>query len=216
VCLKHIERSLSSTWVNQKKMVVWRLSTPHTDPRLGKWKAATARLRSAMLTFIQHLLYYSTVEVLDRNYKSFAASIESSESVDHLIVEHGQFLYTCMTDMMITHLDLLTVQDKLFQDCRNFVSLMDRANTWMSLIDEKALPAADRVGAQRPRGRSGQEYTNDELMSLLEQRLEALSEKFARHMHNFIETINDSASQESTIRLIIGARLEMLFTNAQP
>jgi gamma-tubulin complex component 2 len=52
--LKHIERNLNNSWVEQAKSKVWRATS--SNERLNEWKIKAVKLRVKMLLFVQQVL----------------------------------------------------------------------------------------------------------------------------------------------------------------
>ena len=70
---KHVERQLCSTWQDQQ-------ITKQLD--LGRAMARSYALRQRMLHFVQNLIYYITVEVLEPRWHSLIVDIKKAGTVD--------------------------------------------------------------------------------------------------------------------------------------
>lgn len=68
-----------------------------------------------MISFVQHVLYFCTSEVIEPNWQEFMRKLpvegETSgiKTVDGLMSEHVDFLDTCLKGCMLTNGDLLKV-----------------------------------------------------------------------------------------------------------
>jgi gamma-tubulin complex component 2 len=105
--LKHIERVLSSMWLDQKAPV-WREPLP-MHPELDKWRNRVFLLRAKMLAFVQQVLSFSALDVLEPNWKKFEERIVGVKTVDELMRDHVDFLDTCLKGCMLTNSKLLKV-----------------------------------------------------------------------------------------------------------
>ena len=106
--LKHVERVLCSMWLDQKA-AIWRESLP-SHPDFDNWRKRLFVLRAKMLAFIQQLLSFSTLDVLEPNWKKFEESLKKVKTVDELIRDHLDFLDTCLKGCMLTNSRLLRVR----------------------------------------------------------------------------------------------------------
>jgi len=116
--LKHIERVLSSMWLDQK-LPVWRKPLPN-HPDLDKWRNKVFLLRARMLALVQQILSFTTLDVLEPNWKKFEDRIRDIRTVDDLLRDHVDFLDTCLKGCMLTNPKLLKAYSKLIVTCSTF------------------------------------------------------------------------------------------------
>lgn len=62
-----------------------------------------------MLAFIQQILGFATVEVLEPNWRKLEAKLTNVTTVDQLLRDHVDFLDTCLKECMLTSSKLLRV-----------------------------------------------------------------------------------------------------------
>jgi hypothetical protein len=106
--LKHIERVLSAMWMDQKAPI-WRKPVPE-HAEFDKWRNRTFLLRAKMLAFVQQVLSFATLDVLEPNWKKFEDRLKNVKTVDELMRDHVDFLDTCLKGCMLTNSKLLKVR----------------------------------------------------------------------------------------------------------
>jgi gamma-tubulin complex component 2 len=62
-----------------------------------------------MLAFVQQILAFATVEVLEPNWRKLEAKLGKVTTVDQLLRDHVDFLDTCLKECMLTSSKLLRV-----------------------------------------------------------------------------------------------------------
>lgn len=123
--LKHVEQSLSSTWIEHKTSPWRRPSRPlETSPNdaaspssndwyadFENWRKRVFLLRARMLAFVQQILAFATFEVLEPNWRKLEGKLEAGkvETVDQLLRDHVDFLGTCLKECMLTSEKLIKV-----------------------------------------------------------------------------------------------------------
>lgn len=116
--LRHLENSLVECWGEQGKSTTWKHRS--RNPRIEIWKRRAWTLRARMLVFVQQLIYYCTAEVIEPNWVSLMARLNSQDgnanedggvkrTVDELMQDHVDFLATCLKECMLTNSKLLRV-----------------------------------------------------------------------------------------------------------
>jgi len=103
--LKHIEQCLSQIWIDQKSDV-WKAAVPW-HPELEAWRRRVWVLRARMLTIIQQIISYVTMEALEPNWRNLEAKIGKVTTVDQLLRDHVDFLDTCLKECMLTNAKIL-------------------------------------------------------------------------------------------------------------
>lgn len=113
--LKHIEQNLSQMWIDQKAYV-WKVSpkgsktgSPSWHSELEKWRRRVWVLRARMLTVVQQIISYVTMEVLEPNWRNLEAKLGKVTTVDQLLRDHVDFLDTCLKECMLTNAKILKV-----------------------------------------------------------------------------------------------------------
>lgn len=104
--LKHVEQMLLSMWIDHKAPN-WRVPIAHSD--LNRWRSRVFVLRARMLAFVQQILAFATVEVLEPNWRKLEAKLTKVNTVDQLLRDHVDFLDTCLKECMLTSSKLLRV-----------------------------------------------------------------------------------------------------------
>lgn len=212
--LKHIERMLDNSWVSQVKSKVWRHVSDNQE--LEEWKKRATRLRSKMLLFIQQVLYYFTLEVIEPNWGRFQDRLYEAKNADLLMAQHVYFLDTCMKESMLTNEKLLRVQMKLFTACRLLGEYMLQREKSIVLVDSDMLTDQEKLKLKlkRPNNKNGEEMTAEELVMWLNATLSQYESRFDHHLKILIEALNYYAATETTAFLSLSSQLEVaLFQN---
>jgi gamma-tubulin complex component 2 len=108
--LKHAEQSLGAMWVEQKAGP-WRAQAPpgSNGEAFGAWRARVLLLRTRMLAFVQQVLAFAAIEVLEPNWRRLEEKLAQVRTVDQLLRDHVDFLDTCLKECMLTSSKLLKV-----------------------------------------------------------------------------------------------------------
>lgn len=116
--LKYLESQLSSTWHSHNSSIVWCHKSSARS--LEIWKRRVWTLRARMIVFVQQLLYFCTLEVIEPNWQSLMSSLKAKDgsldgsgkpdrTVDELMQDHVDFLDTCLKGCMLTNGKLIRV-----------------------------------------------------------------------------------------------------------
>lgn len=212
--LKHIERNLNNSWVEQTKSKVWREGGANNH-RLNDWKVKAIKLRVKMLLFVQQVLYFSTMEVIEPNWTKFESSLLDSKTVDSLMEQHVFFLDTCMKECMLTNQKLLKLQAKLFMACRMFGEFLLQRTKTLIQISPEILPPEERANLKKVIGKNGEELGPEDLINWLETTLNQYEASFDHHLKVLMEALNYYAATETSVLLSLCARLEVCFSSSQ-
>lgn len=205
--LKNIERNLNNSWIESMKSKAWRQQS--SINRLEQWKKRATNLRVKMLLFVQQVLYFCTMEVIEPNWAKLEAKLQNSKTVDLLMEQHVYYLDSCMKECMLTNQKLLKLQAKLYMACRMFGEfLLQRTKTLLS-IDPSVLSPTERVNMKKVVGKDGQELSPEELLTWLENTLSQYESSFDHHLKVLMEALNYFAATETTVLLSLSARLEV-------
>lgn len=206
--LKNIERQFNKAWIEQTKSSVWKHKSE--NHRLMAWKTAATKLKTRMLLFIQQVLYFCTMEVIEPNWGKLIKSLESARNVDLVIKQHLHYLDTCLKECLLTNPKLLKVQAKLFVACRMFAEFLLVRQKTLVLVDPTVLPERERAGLKKMVSKSGQELTPNDLMEYLQSTLSQYESSFDHHLKVFMEALSYYAATESSVFLSLCARLEVV------
>jgi len=114
---KYVEKLLGQVWISHK--IVRNYSFP-----TSQWYNNAFALRHRMLHFIQNLLYYITIEVLEPSWQLFVEKIRKVDNVDQVISTHMELLNVCMKESMLTNPALLQSAIKLIKLCETFANFI--------------------------------------------------------------------------------------------
>ncbi|CAN6609321.1 spindle pole body component Spc97p [Trichomonascus vanleenenianus] len=205
--LKNIERTFNNSWCDTMKSPAWRHQSEIA--RLNAWKRKATNLRVRMLLFVQQVLYFCTMEVIEPNWSKLETSLERAKTVDSLIEQHVYYLDTCMKECMLTNQKLLKLQAKLFMACRMFGEFLLQRSKTLIQIDPTALPERERHTVKRVVDKNGEQLSPEELLTWLESTLQQYENSFDHHLKVLMEAINYFAATETTVLLSLGALLEV-------
>ncbi|KAG8835465.1 hypothetical protein FRC17_003032 [Serendipita sp. 399] len=116
--LKHVEQMLTSMWIDHKAPN-WRVPTSE-HAEFTQWRSRVFVLRARMLAFVQQILAFATVEVLEPNWRKLEAKLGKVPTVDQLLRDHVDFLDTCLKECMLTSSKLLRVYSRMLVTCSTF------------------------------------------------------------------------------------------------
>lgn len=177
--LRHLESQLSATWQTHNNAVVF--SHRSSARSLEIWKRRVWTLRARMTVFVQQLLYFCTLEVIEPNWQSLMSRLKAKDgtidgsgkpdrTVDELMQDHVDFLDTCLKGCMLTNSKLirvcrrshvrcrkkltrcLQIHSKLMQTCTIFAAYTN----WLSRELEKSDP--DLVSNIQPPNMSNEQW----------------------------------------------------------
>ncbi|RYP38161.1 hypothetical protein DL767_002678 [Monosporascus sp. MG133] len=232
--LRHLESQLSTTWQTHNSAIVW--SYRSSVRRMEIWKRRVWTLRARMIVFVQQLLYFCTLEVIEPNWQSLMSRLKAKDgsldgsgkpdrTVDELMQDHVDFLDTCLKGCMLTNGKLIRIHSKLMQTCTVFAAYTN----WLSRELEKADP--DLIGPIKPPNMSDEQWrrfqaaksqkpshndsasSNSQLQDE-ETRINNLFEiikkwetNFSRHLQILLDALNHYAATETVVLLSLCARL---------
>ncbi|KAI0132750.1 spindle pole body component alp4 [Xylariales sp. AK1849] len=231
--LRHLESQLSTTWHSHNSGIVWCHKSSARN--LEIWKRRVWTLRARMIVFVQQLLYFCTLEVIEPNWQSLMSRLKAKDgsldgsgkpdrTVDELMQDHVDFLDTCLKGCMLTNGKLIRIHSKLMQTCTVFATYTN----WLSRELEKADP--DLIGNIKPPNMSDEQWKryqaartqkshNDSTSSNSqlhdeEARINNLFEiikkwetNFSRHLQILLDALNHYAATETVVLLSLCARL---------
>ncbi|KAI1351367.1 Spc98 family-domain-containing protein [Xylaria sp. FL0043] len=229
--LKHLESQLSTAWQTHNTGFVW--SYRSSVRKLEIWKRRVWTLRARMVVFVQQVLYFCTLEVIEPNWHSLMSRLKAKDgssdgsgkpdrTVDELMQDHVDFLDTCLKGCMLTNGKLIKIHSKLMQTCTMFATYTN----WLSRESEKADP--DLVGHVKPPNMSekqwarfqatksqrssndssfnGQGSDEDHISNLFEI-IKKWETNFSRHLQILLDALNHYAATETVVLLSLCARL---------
>ncbi|TRX98335.1 hypothetical protein FHL15_000980 [Xylaria flabelliformis] len=230
--LKYLESQLSTTWQTHNTGIVW--SHKSSARKLEIWKRRVWTLRARMVVFVQQLLYFCTLEVIEPNWQSLMSRLKAKDgsldgsgkpdrTVDELMQDHVDFLDTCLKGCMLTNGKLIRIHSKLMQTCTVFAAYTN----WLSRELEKADP--DLIGPIKPpnmskkqwarfqtakaQKSSGESASNSQIqddegrISNLFEIIKKWEINFSRHLQILLDALNHYAATETVVLLSLCARL---------
>ncbi|GAB5365546.1 hypothetical protein AAMO2058_001067600 [Amorphochlora amoebiformis] len=114
---KHVEAELCKAWLHQQLFKELNVA--------GTFKGAYL-LRQRMLHFLQNLVYYMMVEVLEPNWHTMVSRLREAKSVDDVLRVHNSFLDTCLTQCLLNSQHLFKTLTKLMTTCLDFTEHVKR------------------------------------------------------------------------------------------
>ncbi|GLI82084.1 gamma tubulin complex Spc97/GCP2 subunit Alp4 [Penicillium ochrochloron] len=215
--LRHVETLLVTSWADQNKVASWRHKP--SDRRLELWKRRAWNLRAKMLIFVQHLLYFSTAEVIEPNWVALMDRVNGADAngsevtvngskqvnrtVDELMQDHVDFLDTCLKECMLTQAKLLKIHSKLMTCCTMF-------GQWTASSLSRALSSADPdLAGDKAGGPDARPYDPSRIVKL-EETLKRYEDHFNRHLRILMDSLNYFAATESVVLLKLAHSLSSI------
>ncbi|EGD88486.2 hypothetical protein H112_03407 [Trichophyton rubrum D6] len=212
--LRHLETLLVNSWQEHSKSTSWKHKS--SDRKVELWKRRAWTLRAKMLVFVQQLLYFCTVEVMEPNWQILMNRVngdgtEATEvtvngtkqvnrTVDELMQDHVDFLDTCLKECMLTQGKLLKIHSKLMTCCTMFAS-------WSASSLTRSLASADPDLS----GSIDSSKTYDPLrLAKLEDTLKRYEDHFSRHLRILMDSLNYFAATESVVLLKLAHSLSAI------
>nr|CUU97521.1 hypothetical transcript [Hymenolepis microstoma] len=115
---RHVERHLSSSWAMRKA------ARRATDVGALAFNTAFI-LGQRMLTYIQSLQHYMTIEVIEPNWQAFYQFLNKADNLDEVLEAHEKCLEYCMDDCLLTSPDLLALVGKLNAICIQYANCLN-------------------------------------------------------------------------------------------
>lgn len=109
--LKHAERVMCGCWKNHQAIRKLDVDGGHNQAQI---------LRMKMLSFLQNVLYYMTVEVIEPNWQEFMRAARKTKTVDELIQRNKDFLATTTQQCFLSNQRLLTILFQMINICLTF------------------------------------------------------------------------------------------------
>ncbi|KAI5813874.1 gamma-tubulin complex component protein [Pyronema omphalodes] len=200
--LRHLEGLLSQSWKEHTTVYTWKHRSKY--PQVERWKRRAWNLRARMLVFVQQLLYFCTMEVIEPNWAKLMKRLDEVKTVDQLMQHHVDFLDTCLKECMLTNSKLLKIHAKLLTTCGMFSSYTSHLSRSLIAADpELAAPSARfEEGAEAPQ-------FDPENMVKLNENLGKYEHNFGRHLKILLDALNYFAATETVVLLSLCARLQM-------
>jgi len=137
---KYIERRLVGVWQDQQAFRELQSLRGALGP--------TFLLRQRMLHFLQNLVYYMMVEVIEPNWLELEKSVwdcaAKDRTVDDIIHVHSTFLRKSLEACLLTNRDLLRSLTKLLSTCLLFSDQMKKFMEATKVEDDKRLVATEK------------------------------------------------------------------------
>lgn len=179
--LKTLERSLSELWLDHSSNPLWK---QRTHPALEKWKQKLFMLRWRMAFFVQQLLAFQMMEVVEPNYLELQRKLSNVKTVDQLMKDHFAFLNTTRKELMFTDLRYLELHSQLTNVINVFVENRTRFQDQMRLETQRWKEAGgDKRSVPEP--------------ALQEATVEFVA-KFHKHWDKYAKTYKDVVNLLST------------------
>ncbi|KAI0009729.1 Spc98 family-domain-containing protein [Xylariaceae sp. FL0662B] len=230
--LRHMESQLSIAWQTHSNGIVWC----HKSSRkvLETWKRRVWTLRARMMVFIQQLLYFCTLEVIEPNWQALMSRLKAKDgssdgsskpdrTVDELMQDHVDFLDTCLKGCMLTNGKLIRIHAKLMQTCTYFTAYTNHLTRELEKADPdlmgpvkppnmteeqwKRLLTARAQRAANENASNSPPMDDETRMKYLFDTLKKYEVSFGRHLQILLDALNHYAATETVVLLSLCARL---------
>ena len=141
-CAKHVERRLVGIWRDHQGMKELQSLRGSLGP--------TFLLRQRMLHFLQNLIYYMMLEVVEPQWSEMEAAITScciertERTIDDILQVHMQFLQKALEACLLTNRDLVRALTKLLKTCLLFSDQMSLFMKATKIEDDRHNVAAEK------------------------------------------------------------------------
>jgi len=156
------------------------------------------------ISFIQNVLHYATMEVIEPNWAKMESEIfSSSTSADEVITSHAKFLETTARECMLLRPTLLNLYESILQTCSK---LCDACEDFERSEDE-----AEKMknNNEEARNADGDYDDREEQIEEFLHRIEFISSEFDERTVAFIVALKEAARFESKFESLI-SRVEPL------
>ena len=97
-----------------------------------------------MLHFVQNVLQYITVEVIEPRFRGLLRDIREAEDVEAVMATHAEFVNACMRDCMLHDIDMLDRLGAVQRICLNLSAIAESSGA-ASTGSSYAPDAAERA-----------------------------------------------------------------------
>ena len=104
-----------------------------------------------MLHFMQNMLYYMMVEVLEPRHHQLEKNIRNANTVDEVLEYHSEFLDTCLKECLLSNHELIKLLTKIMTVCLLFSEQIEHF-TESNRVDDFASSPRGNEGEHRTRG----------------------------------------------------------------
>ena len=112
---KLIEHQLCNVWIGNKFL-------KHCALKDARWYAMVFALRNRMLAFVQNLIHYTTIEVIEPHWRNFEKKLRKVQTLGEVLTLHHEFLAACLTDSLLLNIDFCKQLYKLLGACVVFTN----------------------------------------------------------------------------------------------
>lgn len=196
---KHVELELCRVWLQMQ-------TTKELDIRAAMGHSYS--LRQRMIHFVQNLLYYVTVEVLEQRWHELDKNIRKSKNIDEVMERHNNFLDTCLKESLLTNQALHKIVTKLMATCLLFAKEMKSFYDGIVLNEHEGGDGEDKNGVAKrsPRLSRNTATRRATERSKEEQKRVAAYEDRKTRIDVQSQHIRKHVTQESYLRMLRGFR----------
>lgn len=116
---KYVERELEECWRQQSRAKGPLRKAPSSFVR-------SFALRNRMLQFVRNILYYTTADVLEPNWRILEANIRKSATIDDLMQYHTRFLDLSVEQSLLSNEKHLKVVKNIAETCISFAAYTEK------------------------------------------------------------------------------------------
>eukprot|EP00177_Eucheuma_denticulatum_P000100 GFKZ01000173.1.p1 GENE.GFKZ01000173.1~~GFKZ01000173.1.p1 ORF type:complete len:713 (-),score=85.62 GFKZ01000173.1:1678-3816(-) len=190
---KYVERELEECWKY------------HIRAKGPLWKAPSSivrsfALRNRMLQFIRNILYYTTADVLEPNWRVMEVNIRRASTVDELMMHHAKFLDISVEQSLLSNETHLRVFKSVAETCISFATYSEKYSyMFRSMMDLESVEEELRTH-NYSRTLSKFETAFDMHLGKLLDGLSAFSKKRANdHLSNLCERLDVDGFYNRTV-----------------
>lgn len=192
---KYVERELEECWRHQSQMKGPLRKAPRSFVR-------SFALRNRMLQFVRNILYYTTADVLEPNWRALESGVRKSATVDELMQHHAQFLDLSVEQSLLSNEKHLKVFKNVSETCISFAAYTEKFSSLFGAEQSSDEIEEDLRGRNYPTTLAKFETAFDMHLGKLLDGLSAVSKKRANaHLSNLCDRLDiDGFYSRSTER----------------
>lgn len=116
---KYVERELEECWRQHSQAKGSLRKTPSSFVR-------SFALRNRMLQFVRNILYYTTADVLEPNWRVLEANVQKAVTIDELMQYHTRFLDMSVEQSLLSNEKHLRVFKNIAETCISFAAYTEK------------------------------------------------------------------------------------------
>eukprot|EP00871_Galdieria_phlegrea_P003505 jgi/Galph1/4155/GphlegSOOS_G2864.1 len=132
--------------IHRKLEDAWMLLKMHKKRCRHAWMSNSYIIFHRMIHFLDSVLYYDFMEVIEPHWKAMENALRSCEKLEFAIQKHHDFLDTILKQCMLTNPKLLKTQSKLLNACVMFSNWIQQVMTTSTISITETEETITKIG----------------------------------------------------------------------